>query len=115
MDVVYVLVGAALSGWALVEMLTTIMHPDWRAPVTSRLERVVWALARTLRRVAGEKALLLGGPLTVISAVGLWITTLWFGFALIWLGLASSISITAEGAFDSGLSLADVLYSVGHR
>lgn len=113
MNALYVVVGTVVSGWVLTEMLTTILHPDWRAPLTARVERGIWGAVRMLRRLVGERALLLGGPLAVVGAVGLWIAALWLGFALIWLGLAESLSIAAEDAFDGQLSLLDALYFSG--
>lgn len=80
MDVVSPLVGVALILTALHDVFRTLLRPSTTGRLTHVVFRAMWRLRRR-RRGAG----LAGGAAMVVVTIGLWITLLAIGWALIYL------------------------------
>lgn len=81
---VALIAGAVLIATVLVDMGLTVLHPTIRGPVSHRLTRLVWRVARAAARATGRRvALEFAGPLVTVSLLAAWIVGLWLGFGLV--------------------------------
>lgn len=93
-SVLLVLFGVLLVLAAVIDIVATVLHPEFESPLSSRYQQSLWWV---LRRVNGRlpqrfrelRLLSWGVPLMVGGLVALWIALLIVGFALIyrpWIG-----------------------------
>lgn len=81
---VAVIAGVALIAAVLMDMGLTVLHPTIRGPVSHRVTRLVWRLARAVARASGRRVVLeFAGPLVIVSLLATWIVGLWLGFGLV--------------------------------
>jgi hypothetical protein len=81
---VAVIVGVALIAAVLVDMGLTVLHPTIRGPLSHRLTRLVWRLARAVAVASRRRVVLeFAGPLVTVSLLVAWIAGLWLGFGLV--------------------------------
>ena len=68
-------------------------------PLTSLVSRLLWqAFAAAHRRGAGRRLLTVAGPLILLTAVALWIVSLWAGYVLLFSADASAVVTSQTGA-----------------
>ena len=104
-----VIAGVALIATVLVDMGLTVLHPTIRGPLSHRLTRLVWRLARAVARVSGRRVVLeFAGPLVTVSLLATWIVGLWLGFGLV---LVASIGHFSSSVHLGHSGLLAALYS----
>lgn len=97
MQVVLQIIGTIFVLLALADIFLTVLHPRAESSVLSiSVARTVWWLFRvaawkTKRR---DRFLSYGGPMVVVTIIGVWVALLLIGFALIsWPALGSAIQV----------------------
>lgn len=79
MDAVSTIAGVVLLAIALNDVFHTLLRPASTGRLTTLVFRAVWTVSRRRR------PLTVGGPLTILATIGVWITLLALGWALIYL------------------------------
>jgi hypothetical protein len=109
LDVVLPVTGALLvlvASWdILVSTLSAVAH----GPVTRRLTRLAWRIARALDRLVGRRGLRVAGPLALAVSFTYWVNSFWVGFGLIYLPHLDAFRFSREAPF-ADLDLAEALY-----
>lgn len=123
--VLLVALGTLLVLAAVVDIVATVLHPEFESALSSRFQQLIWWLLRRISRVLphrvnGLSPLSWGVPLMVGGLVVLWIALLITGFALIyrpWIGdptvFSSDTPITsnfASALYFSGVTIATLGY-----
>lgn len=117
LTVLSVTCGSLLVLLVALDVGLTVLHPSARGPLSYVVNRGVWRLVHAAaRRLLGGRFLSYAGPLAMAANVAAWITTLWLGFALIYLpfvgGFPASAPFGSRGALEalyvSGTSLSTV-------
>lgn len=80
MGAVSTVAGVLMIAVALNDVFHTLLRPASTGRLTTLVFRSVWGLSRRRRTL-----LVVGGPFTVLLTIGVWITLLAFGWALIYL------------------------------
>ena len=111
MTLLYTVLGAAVLGVTIVDLLWTTIWVEGRAgPVTTRLMAWTW---NGLRRISGRdsRLLQLSGPLVLVVSLTTWIALLWAGWTFVFAGAADSV---VETGGSGPISWADRLYFTGY-
>ena len=116
--VLCVALGVLLVLAAMLDIVATVLHPEFESALSSRFQQSIWWLLRRISHALpdslhGLSLLSWGVPLMVAGLVALWIVLLITGFALIywpWIGnpamFSSDTAITAD--FGSALYFSGV-------
>lgn len=104
------IIGALLAATALLDVWTTILHPDGEGPIARVIRSGVWRASSwvaTRWPAAGRRLLAQAGPLLLAGTFVLWIALLNLGLALVvWPHLAGFHRVEGTG----GLGFLDGLY-----
>jgi hypothetical protein len=110
--------GVCLLALGLWDTALTVLHPARRGPMSAAIGRVTWRVLRAVSRRPGGRLLTFAGPLAMAAGFMSWVTSLWVGFALIYLPfIAEFIYITPatfgppglpEALYVSGVALTTV-------
>lgn len=79
MSAVSIIVGVVLIAVALNDVFHTLLRPASTGRLTTLVFRAMWSLSRRRR------PLTIGGPLTILATIGVWIALVALGWALIYL------------------------------
>jgi hypothetical protein len=111
LDVVQVVGGALLVLLVFVDaLMTTVMVKAGAGPLTSTFLAACWrVLLRSFRRRPWSSLLDAAGTLLLVSTVLVWVTALWAGWTLIFLGSESVVQATTR----SPAGVADYVYFSG--
>jgi hypothetical protein len=110
-SVVSVATGTLVVGLVALDIGLTVLHPAARGPLSYWANRVTWRATRTVTlRLLGGRLLSFAGPLAMAVNVATWLTSLWIGYALIYLPFVDELSF--DGTFGSP-SFAEALYLSG--
>lgn len=111
LDVVQVVGGALLVLLVFVDaLMTTVTVSAGAGPLTSRVLAVCWRGLRRFHRPDAERSLLTyGGTALLMTTIVTWVTMLWAGWTLTFLGSDDIVSATTRQPAD----LSDVVYFSG--
>jgi hypothetical protein len=117
LTVLSVVAGALLVLFVALDVGLTVLHPSARGRLSYAANRATWRLVHAAsRRLFRGRMLSYAGPLAMAANVAAWITTLWVGFALIYLPFVGDFPSSSpfgsrglpEALYASGASLTTV-------
>lgn len=103
--------GVALVGMVLYDVARASLTARGGAPLIDWAARLTWRLVRLVERVSGRELRGLMGPVALIAGFLCWLTVLWAGWTLVFLGEETAI---LHGESRQPAALLDRVYFVGY-
>jgi hypothetical protein len=91
MELLYLLLGAFLLAFVIIDLLWTTLWVDGGSgPISGRISSVIWG---GLRRIGGRgsRTLSLAGPIILTATLLAWVALIWGGWTLVFAGDAGSL------------------------
>ncbi|MDP9023304.1 MAG: ion channel, partial [Actinomycetota bacterium] len=99
-----IVVGTAVVVVTVFDAFATTLSPSTRAgPVTSRMNAVLWRLARRASRSNVAIPLVVAGPLLLVTTAMVWIGGLWLGWTLLFAADPNAV-VSDPGGIPADLS-----------
>jgi hypothetical protein len=91
-----VIVGLSMKGLAFWDVFHTLFHPAGRGAISDFLARGVWTIFRTIAK-RRHQAIVLAGPVAILTIISVWATLLVVGDALIFWKFIAKCFVMASG------------------
>jgi hypothetical protein len=104
--------GICLLVLGLWDTALTVLHPARRGPMSVAIGRATWIVLRAMSRRRDGRLLTFAGPFAMAAGFMSWVTSLWIGFALIYLPFIGEFVYTDPATFGPP-GLPEALYVSG--